>query len=96
MALPEFHYIGKPGPRSEDYRFLTGHGRYIDDIEVPGALHACFVRSPHAHARITSIDSTAAQGMPGVVRIVTGRELAQTLTERALLAALDPAPGIAP
>ena len=39
-------------PRKEDERLLTGHGRYIDDIEVPGALHACFVRSPHAHARI--------------------------------------------
>ena len=80
MALPELHYIGKPGPRSEDYRFLTGHGRYIDDIEVPGALHACFVRSPHAHARIASIDSAAAKAMPGVVRIVTGRELAQWTT----------------
>ena len=80
MTLPELHYIGKPGPRSEDARFLTGHARYVDDIEVPGALHACFVRSPHARANITAIDIAAAQAMPGVVRIVTGRELAQWTT----------------
>jgi carbon-monoxide dehydrogenase large subunit len=77
MSHPEFHYIGKPAPRREDYRFLTGHGRFIDDIEVPGALHACFVRSPHARARIAGIDSEAAKQMPGVVTIVTGRELSE-------------------
>lgn len=80
MPLPEFHYIGKAGPRTEDYRFLTGHGRYIDDIEVPGALRACFVRSPHAHARIAAIDLEAAAQMPGVIAIVTGRELAEWTT----------------
>jgi len=77
MSHPEFLYIGKPGSRKEDYRFLTGHGRYLDDIEVPGALHACFVRSPHAHARIVSIDIDAAKTMPGVLTIVTGRELSE-------------------
>ena len=77
MSHSEFHYIGKAGPRKEDYRFLTGHGCFIDDIEVPGALHACFVRSPHAHARITAIDIDAAKQMPGVVSIVTGRELSE-------------------
>ena len=56
MSLPEFHEIGKALPRKEDYRLLTGHGCYVDDLEVPGALHACFVRSPHAHARILAID----------------------------------------
>jgi carbon-monoxide dehydrogenase large subunit len=75
MSLPEFRYIGHAGPRTEDYRFLTGHGRYVDDIDVPGALHACFVRSVHAHARIAAIDSETASRMPGVVTIVTGREL---------------------
>jgi carbon-monoxide dehydrogenase large subunit len=77
MSHPEFHYIGKAGRRKEDYRFLTGHGNFVDDIEVPGALHACFVRSPHAHARIAAIDLEAAKQMPGVVTIVTGRELAE-------------------
>ena len=48
--------IGKRLARTEDKRLLTGHGRYIDDIEIPGALHACFVRSPYAHAKIISID----------------------------------------
>jgi aerobic carbon-monoxide dehydrogenase large subunit len=76
MSHPEFRHIGRALPRKEDRRFLTGHGRYLDDIEVPGALHACFVRSPHAHARIASIDLESARTMPGVVAIVTGRELA--------------------
>ena len=80
MSHPEFRHIGRALPRKEDRRFLTGHGRYLDDIEVPGALHACFVRSPHAHARIVSIDLDAARTMPGVVAIVTGRELAQWTT----------------
>jgi carbon-monoxide dehydrogenase large subunit len=93
MSLPEFHYIGKVGPRTEDYRFLTGHGRYIDDIEVPGALHACFVRSPHAHARIAAIDIEAARQMPGVVTIVTGRELAEWTGK---LRMAPPIPGLHP
>lgn len=76
-SLPEFHYIGKHLARKEDYRLLTGYGRYIDDIEMPGALHACFVRSPHAHARIVSIDVERAREMPGVVAVVTGREVAE-------------------
>jgi len=80
MSHPEFRHIGQALPRKEDKRFLTGHGRYLDDIEIPGALHACFVRSPHAHARITAIDLDAARTMPGVVAIVTGRELAQWTT----------------
>jgi aerobic carbon-monoxide dehydrogenase large subunit len=82
MSHPEFHYIGKAGPRKEDYRFLTGHGRYVDDIEVPAALHACFVRSPHAHARIAAIDIEAAKQMPGVVTVVTGRELSEWTAKR--------------
>ncbi|MGE5339010.1 MAG: xanthine dehydrogenase family protein molybdopterin-binding subunit [Gemmatimonadota bacterium] len=80
MSRPEFRYIGRPLPRKEDYRFLTGTGRYLDDIEIPGALRAVFIRSPHAHARILSIDTTAARRMPGVVAIVTGREVAQWTT----------------
>ena len=80
MPLPEFRYIGHAAPRKEDFRFLTGHGRYIDDIEVPGALHACFVRSPHAHARIAGIDAEAARDMPGVVAVFSGREVSAWTT----------------
>ena len=82
MSRPEFRYIGQPLARKEDRRFLTGTGCYVDDIEVPGALHACFVRSPHAHARILSIDAHSARGMPGVVAVVTGRELAGWTTRQ--------------
>ena len=72
--------IGASLPRKEDYRFLTGQGRYLDDIVVPGALHAHFLRSPHAHARIRSIDVAAARAAPGVVAVVTGREVAEWTT----------------
>ncbi len=72
--------IGAPKLRREDYRFVTGQGRYLDDIVVPGCLHAHFVRSPHAHARIKSIDIAAAQGAEGVVAIVGGRELSEWTT----------------
>lgn len=76
-ATSAFAIIGKPLPRTEDRRFLTGRGRYLDDIDVPGVLHACFVRSPHAHARIKAIDAAEAEIAPGVVAVVAGRDLAQ-------------------
>ncbi len=80
-AAPEgFTQIGRKLPRREDHRFLTGSGRYIDDIVIPDALHVTFVRSPHAHARIVSIDIAAASAVPGVVTIVTGRDVAQWAT----------------
>ncbi|MGC3989722.1 MAG: hypothetical protein QM796_08610 [Chthoniobacteraceae bacterium] len=69
--------IGAALPRKEDYRLVTGQGRYLDDIAVPGCLHAHFVRSPHAHARIVAIGCDAARAAEGVVAVVTGRELAQ-------------------
>lgn len=77
MPKARFRHIGAALPRKEDLRLLTGHGRYVDDIEIPGALHACFVRSPHAHARIRHIESEAALAMPGVVAVLTGSDLAQ-------------------
>ncbi|GAB3491809.1 xanthine dehydrogenase family protein molybdopterin-binding subunit [Curvibacter fontanus] len=82
MSQAQFHYIGQHLPRKEDYRLLTGRGRYVDDIEVPGALHACFVRSPHAHARILGIEASAAREMPGVVAVYTGADLAQWVTRQ--------------
>ena len=69
--------IGRKILRREDRRFLTGTARYIDDLPIAGALHARFVRSPHAHAGILGIDADAARALPGVVAIVTGGELAQ-------------------
>ena len=67
--------IGARVPRKEDKRFITGRGRYTDDMSVPGMCYAAFVRSPHAHAKIGSIDTAAAKAMPGVVGVLTGAEL---------------------
>ena len=68
--------IGKPIPRPGVRRFLRGRGRYVGDISLPRMLHLVFVRSPHAHARIVSIDSEAAKRAPGVALIATGAEVA--------------------
>ncbi|HTO31220.1 MAG TPA: xanthine dehydrogenase family protein molybdopterin-binding subunit [Pararhizobium sp.] len=67
--------IGASVARKEDKRFLTGKGRYTDDMSVPGMKYAFFVRSPYAHARIKSIDLSAAKDMPGVIDILEGRQL---------------------
>ncbi|HEV2559770.1 MAG TPA: xanthine dehydrogenase family protein molybdopterin-binding subunit [Microvirga sp.] len=68
--------IGAPVRRKEDQRFVTGQGRYVDDFNRPGQAYAYFLRSPHAHANILSIDTRAAKEMPGVVDILTGEDLA--------------------
>ena len=68
-------YTGSSVKRSEDPRILTGTGHYIDDVRLPGMLHAAFVRSPLAHARITHLDVSAARELPGVVAVLTGAEL---------------------
>ena len=75
-----YRVINQRLPRKEDLRLLTGTARYMDDMEIPRALHACFVRSPHSHAKIISIDTEAALAMPGVVAVVTGRDLAKWTT----------------
>jgi carbon-monoxide dehydrogenase large subunit len=67
-------WFGAPVQRMEDDRLLRGHGRYTDDIDE-GALECCFVRSPYAHTRITSIDAAAAREMPGVVAVYTAADL---------------------
>ena len=67
--------IGAAVTRVEDARLLSGQGRYVGDLALPGMLHAAFVRGPHAHARIVSIDVEAARRLPGVVACVTGDEL---------------------
>jgi aerobic carbon-monoxide dehydrogenase large subunit len=68
--------IGAPVRRKEDRRFITGKGHYTDDINRPGQTYAFFLRSPHAHATIKSIDARIAAAMPGVVAVLTGAELA--------------------
>ena len=67
--------IGASVRRKEDFRFVTGKGRYVDDINRPGQAHAWFLRSPHAHANIRSIDSTAAKAAPGVIDVFTGEDI---------------------
>lgn len=68
--------IGAAVRRKEDHRFITGKGRYTDDLDRPGQAYAYFVRSPYAHARIRHIDATAAKAMPGVVDVLTGADIA--------------------
>lgn len=68
--------IGASVQRKEDFRFLTGQGRYTDDINRPGQLHAYFVRSPHAHATINGINKSAAEAAEGVVAVFTGADMA--------------------
>ena len=68
--------IGARVARKEDKRFITGRGHYTDDMSVNGMCYAAFVRSPHAHAKIGKIDGSAAAKMPGVIKVLTGAELA--------------------
>ena len=68
--------IGKPVLRKEDARLLVGGGCYSDDVNLPGQAYACFVRSPHAHARIGAIETAAALATPGVVAVLTGEDAA--------------------
>src|SRR4051812_29200804 len=70
--------IGTSVPRKEDPRLLTGAGRYVDDLHEPGMLYLAVLRSPHAHARLRSVDVCPALACPGVVAVVTG----QTVFER--------------
>jgi len=67
--------IGASVLRKEDRRFTTGKGRYVDDIKLQGMTHAHFVRSPHGHAKVKGIDSSAALKMPGVVAVLTGQQI---------------------
>ncbi len=62
-------FFGQAVPRNEDARLLTGRALFVDDVELPGMLHAAFVRSPHAHARIRSIDVSEARSRECVVAV---------------------------
>ena len=79
--------IGEAVLRKEDRKFVTGEGRYVDDLRLPGMLHAVFVRSPFGHAKVKSIDTSAAEALPGVHRVLTHATLP---AETGVLSASNP------
>jgi carbon-monoxide dehydrogenase large subunit len=83
-------YFGASVKRKEDPRYLRGEGRYVDDIKLPGMLHAAFVRSPYAHARITGIRTEAARRMPGVAHVFTFADLERWMKPLPLFGAIPP------
>ena len=72
-------FVGKSVKRTEDPRLIQGLAHYVDDIKLPDTLHAAFLRSIHAHARIKGVDTRAAQKLPGVVAVYTGKDIAQKI-----------------
>ena len=72
-------HFGARVTRFEDPALLAGRGRFVDDIALPGALNACFVRSPHGHAKIRSIDASAALALPGVHAVLTAADLPEPM-----------------
>jgi CO/xanthine dehydrogenase Mo-binding subunit len=74
VTVEQHTWVGKNVARREDPRILAGRGNYIDDVSLPGMLHGAVLRSPHAHARIASIDTSQARRVPGVVAVLTGPE----------------------
>ena len=78
-AVQQTAYIGRSLRRREDYKFLTGNGRYVDDIRLPGTLYLAILRSPHAHAVITGIDISSARAAPGVRLALAGADLIEKI-----------------
>jgi len=72
---PKICGMGHRMKRKEDPRFIQGHGNYVDDVSLPGMLYLDLVRSPYAHAKITKIDATEALKIPGVLAVITGKDL---------------------
>jgi carbon-monoxide dehydrogenase large subunit len=68
-------YVGRPVRRTEDAKLVTGRGQYVDDLKMPGLAHLAFLRSPHAHAHVTSLRTDAARRAPGVIRVATAADL---------------------
>jgi aerobic carbon-monoxide dehydrogenase large subunit len=75
MATAQGHTLGDRMPRKEDGRFIRGKGHYVDDVRLPGMLHSAILRSPFAHAKINSVDTSAALELPGVHAVITGQDL---------------------
>jgi len=74
-TAPAARFVGQRVKRREDPRLLSGHGRYVDDVSLPGQLHVAFLRSDVAAGRISSIETDAARALPGVVAVFTGADL---------------------
>jgi len=83
-------YFGAAVRRREDPRFLRGEGRYVDDVTLPGMLHAAFLRSPHAHARIAALRTDAARALPGVAAVFTFADLERWMKPLPLFGAVPP------
>src|SRR5215813_2940314 len=77
-------WFGAAVKRKEDPALLVGKGRFVDDVRLPGALHAAFVRSPHPHAKIGGIDTSAAKALPGVHLVLGFTDLPEPLQRNAL------------
>src|SRR3989304_4581872 len=73
-AMPISKFVGARIKRREDPSLIRGLGQYVDDVRLPGLLHVAILRSPHAHARIKSLDTDAARRYPGVVAVFTGAD----------------------
>lgn len=87
-------YFGAPVTRNEDPRLLAGQALFVDDVELPGLLHAAFYRSPYAHARIKHVDVTRALARPGVIAAYTAADLGDYWQPGPLLVPPPPVPGI--
>ena len=78
-------HFGARITRLEDPALLTGRGQFVDDMSLPGALHAAFVRSPHGHARIRGIDGAAARAMPGVHAVFTASDMPPRIDRKSVV-----------
>ena len=90
-ALQDLRWVGKSVPRKEDPKLLTGRAQYVGDVTVTGMLHGAVLRSPHANARIRSIDTSRAKALPGVVAVLTGADAAELIDPMAAFCA-EPVP----
>jgi len=88
------HSFGKPLTRNEDPRLLRGEALFVDDVELPGLLHVAFLRSPHAHARLLSVDLTAARARSGVIAAYAAEDLGDYWKPGPLLVPPPPVPGM--
>lgn len=92
--MAETKYFGERIKRNEDPRLLTGQALFVDDVDLPNMGHAAFVRSPHAHARILSIDTSGAAELPGVIAVFTAESLGEHWQPGPLLVSPPPVEGI--
>ncbi len=90
----ETRHVGRPLTRNEDPRLLTGRALFVDDVERPGMLHAAFLRSPHAHAEIVSLDLSAARARPGVHAVIVAEDLGEYWKPGPLLVPPPPIAGM--